>query len=80
MAKKLISRDEYSLPPRGLHYKRGEVFEASDELMLFLMADAPENFAVYVEPEVKAVDAPVADKMVSEPPANKMVKRPKVKK
>lgn len=72
MAKRLISRDEYSLPPRGLHYKRGEVFEASDELMLFLMADAPENFSVYVEPEpAKAVDAPAVDKMVRRPKAKK---------
>lgn len=70
MAKRLISRNEYSLPPRGLHYKRGEVFEANDALYLFLMADAPDNFAVYVEP-VKALDAPPVDKIMRKPKAKK---------
>ena len=71
MGKQLIANEEYILPPRNLHYKRGEVFEADDNLYLFLMADAPGVFAVYAEPESKAM---------TEPPANKMMSAPKAKK
>lgn len=70
MATKLIAREEYVLPNHNLHYKRGEVFVADDELLRFLMADSPGCFAVYTEP-TKAVDAPPVDKMLRKPKAKK---------
>jgi hypothetical protein len=69
MGKTLRAKEEYILPNRGLHYRRGDIFWPDDALFLFLMADSPGTFEI-VE-EVKAVDAP---------PLNKMVRAPKGKK
>lgn len=71
MGKQLIAKEEYSLPNRNLYFKRGEIFAPSDELYLFLMADAPGVFEHVEDAEPKAIDEPIA---------NKMVRRPKVKK
>lgn len=73
MDKKLIAKSEYTNAPRGLHYTAGETFTVTDAEYLFLMADAPGCFAVYVEPEPerKAIDAPTADKMLRAPKAKK---------
>lgn len=73
MTKKLIAKHEYTNGPRGLHYRAGETFAATDAEYLFLMADAPGCFEVYVEPEptAKAIDAPPVDKMLRQPKAKK---------
>lgn len=76
MGKKLRANADYENGPRKLHYRRGEEFEASDDLMLFLMADAPGCFEVVtplapVEPPAKALDAPPNDKMLRKPKAKK---------
>lgn len=73
MGQKLIARSEYVNGPRGLHYRPGETFDATDAEYLFLMADAPGCFEAYVEvePEGKAIDAPPADKMLRQPKAKK---------
>lgn len=70
MAKKLRAKEEYVMPSRNLHYKRGEVFEPTDDVYLFLMADAPGVFEVVAGP-VKAIDAPPVDKMMRAPKAKK---------
>lgn len=70
MDTKLRAREEYVLPNRNLHYKRGEEFMADAELVRFLLADSPGTFEIVV-PEPKAVDAPPADKMVRKPKAKK---------
>lgn len=70
MGTQLRAREDYVMPNRNLHIKRGEVFAANDELYRFLMADSPGTFEV-VEPEPKAVDAPPVDKMVKRPKAKK---------
>jgi hypothetical protein len=81
MAKKLIALSGYSNGPRNLSFRPSEIFEASDDLYLFLMADAPGVFALAEHPmredvpavkeEVKALDKPPVDKMVRKPKASK---------
>ena len=71
MAKKLVALSEYHNGPRGLHYKPGDVIEPSDELYLFLMADAPGCFVAEPEPTAKAIDAPPVDKMLRQPKVKK---------
>jgi hypothetical protein len=72
MGTKLIAREEYHAAQRGLHIKRGEVFEADAELYRFLMADAPEVFAPAPDPQpTKALDAPPLDKMLRKPRVKK---------
>lgn len=70
MAQRLRAREEYILPPRNLHYRRGEVFEADNDLYLFLMADAPDVFEQVVETD-KALDAPPKDKALRAPRGKK---------
>lgn len=65
MATKLIAREEYVMPNRNLHYKRGEVFVADDELLRFLMADAPGVFVVVTEPPPKRKAYPLPKPIVS---------------
>jgi hypothetical protein len=72
MDKKLRALAAYENGPRGLHYKAGDEFEATPQLALFLMADAPGCF----EPVVEVVDV----KAVASPPVDKMVRTPKGKK
>lgn len=71
MGQKLIARAEYHNGPRGLHYVPGDVIEPTDADYLFLMADAPGCFEAFVEPERKALDAPLADKMLRQPKVKK---------
>jgi len=62
---KIISKGRYENSPRGLFFKRGELFEAEGELLQFLQQDAPDNFELW-QPEQAApvVDAPPKDKAV----------------
>jgi len=67
---KIISKGRYENGPRGLFFKRGELFEADGELLQFLQQDAPDNFELWQSEQV----APVVDA----PPADKAIKRGKV--
>lgn len=70
MAKKLRALGRYENGPRSLVYVAGQEFDATDDLFLFLMADAPGNFEPVTE-QAKAVEKPPVDKMVKKPAAKK---------
>jgi hypothetical protein len=71
MAKKLRALSTYVNGPRNLAYTPGQEFDASDELFLFLMVDAPGSFEDVDTPKVKALDKPPVDKAVKKPEAKK---------
>ena len=60
----------YANDPRNLRFKRDDVFEADEELLTFLKADAPGCFAE-IKSRAKRVRKPPADKAVQEPPVEK---------
>jgi hypothetical protein len=71
---KLRCLQHYDNAPYGLHYKPGQVFEASPELRLWLSTDAPgifEDYAPEAAKEVKEVAAPPRDKAVKRAPRTK---------
>lgn len=68
---KLRVRDAYSHGPRGLHYAAGQVIVVDETLGAWLRADAPDNFAPFVERVIE----PVKTEALDEPPADKQVKR-----
>lgn len=71
MAKKLRALATYTNGPRNLAYVPGQEFDASDDLYLFLMADAPGSFEEVTEQPKKALEKPPADKAVKKPEAKK---------
>lgn len=70
-ALKLTVRHEYHHEPRNLHYAAGQVIDVDATLGAWLCADAPDNFAPFVEPPTKTLDAPPVDKQVKRAPRKK---------
>lgn len=70
---KLKCLSNYKLDSQGLRYVAGDVFDADEDLVTFLMADAPGCFVEHKEPKPrrKRVKRPPEDKMVTSPAKEK---------